>query len=86
MGVWERKNADRKRFVIVWFCRVDCEVVKYGGSCGEFGGLHKVKYEDGVCEWRELKRFRVVVGGKVFVRAMLGKGVGSKRGVEEQNG
>lgn len=50
--------------------------MKYGGGFGKLEGLHEVRYEDGVCEWKALKRFRVVVDGKAFTKAVYGKWAG----------
>lgn len=49
---------------------MECKVVQYGGEDGEQKGLHLLRYEDGICEWKKLAHFRLLVSEKRFARAI----------------
>lgn len=53
--------------------RVDCEVLEFGEQAGSTCGQHRVRYTDGLCEWTELKRYRLVIAAKLFARAVRGR-------------
>lgn len=61
---------------------VECEVMEYGGVQGERRGLHRICFMDGLCEWKALNKFRIILSAKRYKRMVK---IRKERGLKKES-